>query len=50
MFGAKHGDVSAFFVLLLFVPESPRWLLKAGHEARGLDILTRVSGTPNGSA
>ncbi|MCX6927890.1 MAG: MFS transporter [Verrucomicrobia bacterium] len=24
--------------------ESPRWLLKAGHEARGLHILTRVSG------
>lgn len=44
MFGANMLPSGLFFVLLLFVPESPRWLLKAGREARGLDILTRVSG------
>lgn len=44
MFGANMLPSGLFFVLLLFVPESPRWLLKAGHDALGLKILTRVSG------
>jgi SP family arabinose:H+ symporter-like MFS transporter len=44
MFGAEMVPCVIFFVLLLFMPESPRWLLKAGQEARGLDLLTRVSG------
>jgi MFS transporter, SP family, arabinose:H+ symporter len=44
MFGAEMVPCVLFFVLLLFVPESPRWLLKAGYEARGLELLTRVSG------
>jgi SP family arabinose:H+ symporter-like MFS transporter len=44
MFGAEMVPCVIFFVLLLFMPESPRWLLKAGKEARGLDLLTRVSG------
>jgi SP family arabinose:H+ symporter-like MFS transporter len=32
------------FGLLLFVPESPRWLSKQGFSAAALDILTRVNG------
>ncbi len=32
------------FGLLLFVPESPRWLSKQGCAAAALDILTRVNG------
>jgi SP family arabinose:H+ symporter-like MFS transporter len=32
------------FVLLLFVPESPRWLAKQGQSAAALDILTCVNG------
>ena len=32
------------FGLLLFVPESPRWLTKQGLSAAALDILTRVNG------
>jgi SP family arabinose:H+ symporter-like MFS transporter len=44
MFGAELVPCALFFVLLLFVPESPRWLLKAGHEPRALQLLTRISG------
>jgi MFS transporter, SP family, arabinose:H+ symporter len=44
MFGANMIPAALFFGLLLWVPESPRWLLKAGREARGLAILTRISG------
>jgi sugar porter (SP) family MFS transporter len=33
-----------FFVGLFFIPESPRWLYKAGREADSLKVLTRISG------
>ena len=35
----------AFLLLLLIVPESPRWLTKQGESVRALAILARVSGT-----
>jgi sugar porter (SP) family MFS transporter len=33
-----------FFVGLFFIPESPRWLYKAGRQADSLKVLTRIGG------
>jgi len=44
MFGAEMLPAGLFFLLLLFVPESPRWLAKEGRREQALDILARVAG------
>jgi SP family arabinose:H+ symporter-like MFS transporter len=33
-----------FFAGLFFIPESPRWLYKAGKKAESLKVLTRIGG------
>jgi sugar porter (SP) family MFS transporter len=33
------------FVFLLFVPESPRWLVEKNHIASAMNILTRINGS-----
>jgi len=33
-----------FFVGLFFIPESPRWLYKAGRKADSMKVLTRIGG------
>ena len=33
-----------FFAGLFFIPESPRWLYKAGRQADSLKVLTRIGG------
>ena len=44
MFGSGALPAGLFLVLLLLVPESPRWLTKQGRRGEALDILTRVGG------
>lgn len=45
MFGVELLPAVAFLLLLFIVPESPRWLMKAGKEARARQMLERI-GSP----
>lgn len=45
MFGAEAVPAAAFFLLLLVVPESPRWLFQRGEESTARKILSRISGS-----
>ena len=44
MFGSEFLPVIVFFVLLHFVPRSPRWLAEKGRWEEALAVLTRVDG------
>ncbi|MCT4712702.1 sugar porter family MFS transporter [Enterobacteriaceae bacterium H11S18] len=42
MFGAELVPALAFLVLMFFVPESPRWLARAGKNERAHQMLKRI--------
>jgi MFS family permease len=44
MLGVEAIPAAFYFVLLFFVPESPRWLFAKGREDQALKIFTRVAG------
>ncbi len=44
MFGVTAVPACFFFLLMFFVPESPRWLVKNGKSERARKVLTRVGG------
>lgn len=44
MFGAELIPNTIFILLLLLVPESPRWLVNAGRVEEALALLCRVNG------
>jgi len=44
MFWAAGFPAMAFFVLMFFVPESPRWLANNGKTGAAFKILTRLTG------
>ncbi|GGC13233.1 arabinose-proton symporter [Parapedobacter defluvii] len=44
MFISQAVPSVLFLFFLLFVPESPRWMMKKGHEARSLQVLSKISG------
>jgi len=44
MFGAAAIPSTLFLLLMFYVPESPRWLIKAGRDKEARDVLSRVGG------
>ncbi len=44
MFAAETVFAALFFLLMFFVPESPRWLVKNGNPQTAERILTRIGG------
>lgn len=44
MFGSEAFPAGLFTLLVLFVPETPRYLAMTGQDARALHVLTRING------
>lgn len=44
MFGSESLPALILFILVFFIPESPRWLAKQGRDSEALSILTRADG------
>ena len=44
MFGVTAVPACFFFILMFFVPESPRWLVKNGRSDRARKVLARIGG------
>jgi SP family xylose:H+ symportor-like MFS transporter len=44
MFASMAFPSLMFFILLWFVPESPRWLILSGKDNKAIDVLTHLNG------
>jgi sugar porter (SP) family MFS transporter len=44
MFWAEAAPASIFFLLLFFIPESPRWLIRVSRQEKAVRILQKIGG------
>ncbi|MFA5292308.1 MAG: sugar porter family MFS transporter [Phycisphaerae bacterium] len=44
MFGTETIPAILFLLTLLFIPESPRWLVRQGRGEKALNVLVRING------
>ena len=44
MFGLEVIPATLFFILMIFMPESVRWLVKKGRDSKALRVLSRIGG------
>jgi sugar porter (SP) family MFS transporter len=44
MFWACSAPAGLFFILMWLVPESPRWLTKAGHKDKAIRVFEKIGG------
>ena len=49
MLGSETFPDLLFFLVIFFIPESPRWLIVKGKEDKALGILQRIYGTKEGA-
>lgn len=45
MFGSECVPAALFSILVLFIPETPRYLVMAGKEDKALSVLTKINGS-----
>ena len=45
MFGVEVIPATLFFVLMIIMPESVRWLVKNGQDTKALRVLSRIGGS-----
>lgn len=47
MLGSNIVPATLFFILLLFIPESPRWLIKARRMEKARRVMVKIPGAEN---
>lgn len=50
MLGMETIPALMFFIIIFFIPESPRWLIVRGQENRAMNILKRIYGSATEAA
>ena len=50
MFGSECVPAALFTILILLVPETPRYLAMSGQEEKALSVLTRINGSSKANA
>ena len=47
MFGSEVFPILVFLIALIFVPETPRWLMGKNRADEAMDVLTKINGREN---